>query len=384
MESGIYRIRNLKNEKSYVGRAVDLERRKFQHFKALKTGASHNSHLQNSWNKWGEENFLWEVLEICDADSLMIREARWIEELDSCNPQRGFNMKIESGDGTWRLSDETRAEWSRRRKELWAADHYKDHPYARPKTGENNPRWGAVIDEELREKISRAVRETAAREPERFAKSDETRKRMSAAAKKKWDNLSEEERKLSPETREKISAAGRGRFVSEETRRKKSESMKRTLANLSDEERALRSEKISRRRKERLASLSDEERSAIGKRMSSGVDPQNRSHTEESKKNISERQKEHFATMSEENRKEHGRRLAEKRAERYASMTDEERVIEDERRQALSAKMREAKRLKKLEREGVLSEGTELIGTITEVDHGQRDSREDDRNLHSP
>lgn len=226
MESGIYRIRNLKNDKSYVGRAVDLERRKAQHLESLRAGTSHNPHLQNSWNKWGEENFLWEVLEACDGDSLMMREAHWINELDACNPSHGFNMRSENGDGTWRLSDETRAEWSKNKKALWADGKMKNHPWTNTK-GENNPRWGVVMDDDLKERIRQSVRETVAREPERFAKSDETRLRMKEAAKKRWANKTPEEKSAIASKR---GAGRKDRSQSEETKRKKSESMKRTLA----------------------------------------------------------------------------------------------------------------------------------------------------------
>lgn len=63
-KSGIYQIRNLINNKIYVGSAFDLGRRIKAHLKSLKHKTHHNIHLQDSFNKYGEENFVFEILEL--------------------------------------------------------------------------------------------------------------------------------------------------------------------------------------------------------------------------------------------------------------------------------------------------------------------------------
>jgi len=64
VQQGIYQIRNLLNNNKYIGSSIDLYNRKNNHFKELKKNNHHNSHLQNSYNEYGEDKFLFEILEI--------------------------------------------------------------------------------------------------------------------------------------------------------------------------------------------------------------------------------------------------------------------------------------------------------------------------------
>ena len=60
---GIYKITNLKNQKFYIGQSKDLNNREHNHFYQLERNEHHNEILQNSFNKHGKENFIFEVLE---------------------------------------------------------------------------------------------------------------------------------------------------------------------------------------------------------------------------------------------------------------------------------------------------------------------------------
>ena len=51
---GIYMILNLINGKRYIGSSIDIYNRLHEHLHNLKNNKSHNNHLQNSWNKYGE------------------------------------------------------------------------------------------------------------------------------------------------------------------------------------------------------------------------------------------------------------------------------------------------------------------------------------------
>ena len=59
---GIYRIRNKINGKYYVGSSDNLERRQTEHQKALRAGED-SIVLQRAWNKYGRENFVFEIIE---------------------------------------------------------------------------------------------------------------------------------------------------------------------------------------------------------------------------------------------------------------------------------------------------------------------------------
>lgn len=59
----IYRITNMANDHYYIGSAESFARRQWQHKYDLKRGVHKNPRLQAAWNKYGEEMFVFEVLE---------------------------------------------------------------------------------------------------------------------------------------------------------------------------------------------------------------------------------------------------------------------------------------------------------------------------------
>ena len=98
-QSGIYSITNKKNNKIYIGKSINLYRRKYQHFGELKRNDHKNKHLQASFNKHGFENFEFNVVEICEVDILGIREYYWINFFDSCNRKKGYNIELINENG---------------------------------------------------------------------------------------------------------------------------------------------------------------------------------------------------------------------------------------------------------------------------------------------
>lgn len=79
MESGIYIIKNLVNNKLYIGSAVNLKKRKREHFSLLKNNKHHSIYLQRAYNKYGKDNFIFELLECCEKTVLIIREQHYID-----------------------------------------------------------------------------------------------------------------------------------------------------------------------------------------------------------------------------------------------------------------------------------------------------------------
>jgi group I intron endonuclease len=60
--SGIYKIVNVKNGKIYIGSSKNIKRRWGIHKSSLKNNRHHSVYLQRAWNKYGKENFIYEVI----------------------------------------------------------------------------------------------------------------------------------------------------------------------------------------------------------------------------------------------------------------------------------------------------------------------------------
>lgn len=93
--SGIYKIRNLVNEKVYVGSSVNLQGRCRDHRSNLKGGRHFAKRLQQDWIKYAAENFTFEIIEFCEKESLIDRERFWIAELRATSRQAGYNTMTE-------------------------------------------------------------------------------------------------------------------------------------------------------------------------------------------------------------------------------------------------------------------------------------------------
>lgn len=90
----VYEIRNLINNKPYVGSSERgfKERCLWEHRAELrKDEHSHNSHLQRSWNKYGEENFEFNVLVEIQDDYVIKAEQYWIDKLNAY--EDGYNLE---------------------------------------------------------------------------------------------------------------------------------------------------------------------------------------------------------------------------------------------------------------------------------------------------
>lgn len=95
---GIYKITCLANNKVYIGQSVMLNKRLKSHFSHLRRGVHHNEHLQKSFNKYGEDNFLIEILAECSKSELDNLEKQFIAAYKSTNHKYGFNM-MDGGQG---------------------------------------------------------------------------------------------------------------------------------------------------------------------------------------------------------------------------------------------------------------------------------------------
>ncbi len=88
---GIYSITNIINNKKYIGStAKNFISRWKKHITNLKNGGHASHHLQNSWNKYGEDSFIFTIEEVVDSiDNLLTLEKEYIAKYDSYN--NGYN-----------------------------------------------------------------------------------------------------------------------------------------------------------------------------------------------------------------------------------------------------------------------------------------------------
>jgi group I intron endonuclease len=102
---GIYKIRNIKNNKIYIGSSYNILNRWKQHKYQLNKNIHNNEHLQRAWNKYGKRNFefiIIEVIEIIDIyknmkDYIFEREQYWIDKTNCCNELIGYNIARKAG-----------------------------------------------------------------------------------------------------------------------------------------------------------------------------------------------------------------------------------------------------------------------------------------------
>lgn len=91
-EFGIYIIICCTNLRFYIGSSAYLYHRFDSHHSELQTNTHGNSHLQNAWNKYGKDAFIFGVLEYCDKSILIQREQFYIDKYHAANNRVGFNI----------------------------------------------------------------------------------------------------------------------------------------------------------------------------------------------------------------------------------------------------------------------------------------------------
>ena len=82
----IYKIENKLNQNLYIGITTNPQIRKNRHFNYLRQNKHPNSHLQSAFNKYGEENFFFEILESFESNNeedAYKKEAEYIEKFDT-------------------------------------------------------------------------------------------------------------------------------------------------------------------------------------------------------------------------------------------------------------------------------------------------------------
>ncbi len=190
MISGIYKITNLVNKKFYIGSAVNFKIRFSTHISELNSNTHSNKHLQNAWNKYGKENFLFEILEsVENKENLLLREQYYF---DTLNPEYNICKKAGNNLGI-KYSEESRKKISENH-----ADVSGENNPMYGKKGELSPNYGKIHTEETKEKIRLGIGDRSGKNNPMHGKkhSPETIKKMrmsstqrNSLSKLNWDDI---------------------------------------------------------------------------------------------------------------------------------------------------------------------------------------------------
>lgn len=91
---GIYMIKNLKNQKKYIGKSHCVHNRIKTHFQHMEKGDHNNSKLQSDYVKYGAENFDITILkELPYTDDLERYESIYCYKYNVWDPNKGYNTQ---------------------------------------------------------------------------------------------------------------------------------------------------------------------------------------------------------------------------------------------------------------------------------------------------
>lgn len=88
---GIYKIENLITHKMYIGQSRNIEERWKNHRKRIYSPENDNLPLYKAFRKYGIDNFLFEIIEICSTKDLDQKEREYIQKFNTLVPN-GYNV----------------------------------------------------------------------------------------------------------------------------------------------------------------------------------------------------------------------------------------------------------------------------------------------------
>lgn len=100
--AGIYSIQNILNNKRYIGSTNNFYNRFHEHKHELLNNKHRSSHLQRAFNKYGQNAFQFQILEVCEPirDTLLCIEQKYLDLKPEYNVNKfatgadiGFNKK---------------------------------------------------------------------------------------------------------------------------------------------------------------------------------------------------------------------------------------------------------------------------------------------------
>lgn len=157
----VYQIVNVINCKRYVGSSVNVDERWKVHLRCLRKGIHVSSKLQRAWNKYGEDNFFFIILEYCDVSERNYIEQYWINDLDSYH--NGYNCVPKVGSPANSVPWNYRKRLTKKHKQNLSIAHKgkiftkeRNQRISESLKGENNHFFGKKHSIETKEKMRKA------------------------------------------------------------------------------------------------------------------------------------------------------------------------------------------------------------------------------------
>jgi group I intron endonuclease len=129
-QMGVYEIKNKVNGKRYIGSTIMSFSKRLEHHRCLlKNGTHKNAYLQNAWNKYGEDNFEFNIIEVVDPCCTLEVEQTYLDDCEDC-----YNINPLAS-GTPNMSKET---IEKRTKTFTETNREATNYYFKVKNGEIN------------------------------------------------------------------------------------------------------------------------------------------------------------------------------------------------------------------------------------------------------
>lgn len=96
MTYSVYCIENILDNKRYIGSTAKVSSVRWsQHLYLLRKGCHSSKHLQYSWNRYGESNFKFYILDSILHNNILLskREEFWIHKYKSNKDTYGYNLR---------------------------------------------------------------------------------------------------------------------------------------------------------------------------------------------------------------------------------------------------------------------------------------------------
>lgn len=127
MISGIYKITNRIDGKTYFGSSSNISKRKERHFRYLRQGIHENNHLQRAYNKYGKDAFEFKVIKYVPNSIKLIEEQKLLDK--HIGKPHCYNICKTAGSPFMR--GRKKSDEHRRKLSAATTRYFQEHPEAR-------------------------------------------------------------------------------------------------------------------------------------------------------------------------------------------------------------------------------------------------------------